>query len=77
MMHFHYLSNDDLTVSGNRLRRIRDVDMKHDFAFVVCTPPFPPFFVQVLFSTFSSILILHDYDYTLLVFALLFSRIDL
>lgn len=35
-MQFQYLSNDGLTVSGNRFRRIRDVDMKHDFAFVVC-----------------------------------------
>ena len=24
-----------LTVSGNHLRRVRDVDMKRDFAFVV------------------------------------------
>lgn len=37
MMHFVSLSNDALTVYGNRLRRVRDVDMKHDFAFVVCT----------------------------------------
>ncbi|KMZ73149.1 Serine/arginine-rich splicing factor RS2Z32 [Zostera marina] len=29
-----YLSDDDLTVSGNNFRRVRDVDMKHDFAFV-------------------------------------------
>ena len=34
-----YLSNDGLTVSGNRFRRIRDVDMKHDFAFVVSGIP--------------------------------------
>lgn len=36
IQHFHFLSNDDgLTVSGNQFRRVRDVDMKHDFAFVV------------------------------------------
>lgn len=45
MMHFEYLSNDGLTVSGNRLRRVRDVDMKHDFAFVVRTLSFPLFFL--------------------------------
>ena len=28
--------HDGLTVSGTRLRRIRDVDMKRDYAFVVC-----------------------------------------
>lgn len=33
-----YLCLDGLTVSGTRLRRVRDVDMKRDFAFVVCTP---------------------------------------
>jgi hypothetical protein len=32
-----YLCLDGLTVSGTRLRRVRDVDMKRDFAFVVCT----------------------------------------
>ncbi|KAK6942886.1 RNA recognition motif domain, partial [Dillenia turbinata] len=31
---FPCLSNDGLTVYGNNLRRIRDVDMKHDYAFV-------------------------------------------
>lgn len=31
-----YLCLDGLTVSGTRLRRVRDVDMKRDFAFVVC-----------------------------------------
>lgn len=30
-----YLCHDGLTVSGTCLRRIRDVDMKRDFAFVV------------------------------------------
>lgn len=30
-------SNDDLIVSGNHFRRVRHVDMKHDFAFVVCS----------------------------------------
>ncbi|CAL5422510.1 unnamed protein product [Camellia sinensis] len=30
----NYLSNDGFTVSGNHFRRVRDVDMKHNFAFV-------------------------------------------
>ncbi|EOY07655.1 RNA-binding family protein with retrovirus zinc finger-like domain, putative [Theobroma cacao] len=34
-----YLSNDGLTVSSNNFRRIRDVDMKHDFAFVELSYP--------------------------------------
>ncbi|KAF9617914.1 hypothetical protein IFM89_039133, partial [Coptis chinensis] len=29
-----YLSHDGLTVSGNRFRRVRDVDLKHDFIFI-------------------------------------------
>ncbi|KAF9602634.1 hypothetical protein IFM89_030522 [Coptis chinensis] len=29
-----YLSHDGLTVSGNRFRRVRDVDLKHGFAFI-------------------------------------------
>lgn len=31
------LCHDGLTLSGTHLRRVRDVDMKRDFAFVVCT----------------------------------------
>ncbi|KAL1818460.1 hypothetical protein ACET3Z_013329 [Daucus carota] len=34
MMHYQKLSNDGLIVSGNRFRRVLDVDMKHDYAFV-------------------------------------------
>ncbi|RZS26744.1 hypothetical protein BHM03_00060130, partial [Ensete ventricosum] len=30
-----YLSSDGLILSGNHFRRVRDVDMKHDYAFVV------------------------------------------
>lgn len=30
-----FLSHDGLNVSGNHFRRVRNVDMKHDFAFVV------------------------------------------
>lgn len=30
-------SYDGLTVSGNNFRRVRDVDMKRDYAFVVRT----------------------------------------
>ncbi|KAK7851547.1 serine/arginine-rich splicing factor rs2z32 [Quercus suber] len=33
------LSNDGLTVSGNHFRRVRDVDMKRDFAFVEFSDP--------------------------------------
>jgi hypothetical protein len=39
---FLYLRLDGVAVSGNRFRRVRYVDMKHEFAFVVsnfsCSP---------------------------------------
>lgn len=44
-----YLCHDGLIVSGTRLRRVRDVDMKHDFAFVVCTSHFVIFFLSLLY----------------------------
>lgn len=37
-----YLCHDGLTVCGTHLRRVRDVDMKRDFAFVVCAVFYPP-----------------------------------
>lgn len=52
-----FLCHDGLTVSGTCLRRIRDVDMKRDFAFVVCISlPYPSYPSFLVFLTFLSVL---------------------